>query len=606
MYALGISAFYHDSATALCLDGKIIAAAQEERFTRIKHDSRFPTNAIAFCLDFAGIDASQVEIVCYYDKPLLTFERLLDTYFAFAPRGFRSFSKALAVWLNYKLHIPREISKGLGESFKGEILFSQHHLSHAASAFYPSPFQSAAIITVDGVGEWSTTTIGRGNGNQIKLLEEIRFPHSLGLLYSAFAYYLGFTVNSGEYKLMGLAPYGSPRYVDLILDELIDLKEDGSFWMDMSYFDYCGGLRMTSRKFHELFGLPPKRPDAQFEQKHLDLAASIQEVTNRVMLRLAHHAAELTGETKLVLAGGCALNSVANGIIRREQIFHDLFIQPAAGDAGAAIGAALAAWHLYLGNDRAPEPEDGQLGSYLGPSYRSAEIKSWLDSIGARYQEFDRGQLATCIAEAIDSQKVVGLLHGRMEFGPRALGARSILADARSSEMQSKLNLKIKFRESFRPFAPAVLREDVVEYFDYDCDSPYMLLVEPIKESLRRNPTAQESHLTGIDRLKVVRSSIPAVTHVDLSGRLQTVTKERNGFFYDVIKAFKHRTGCDVIVNTSFNIRGEPIVNTPQEAYRCFMFTDMDMLVLEDFVLHKSEQPPFPGVEEYRRSFGVD
>ncbi len=606
MIILGISAFYHDSAAALCRDGKIIAAAQEERFSRVKHDARFPADAIRFCLDYAGIAADQVDIVCYYDKPLLTFERLLDTYFAFAPRGFRSFSKALSLWLNFKLHIPREIKRDIGEGFDGGILFSQHHLSHAASTFYPSPFERAAIVTIDGVGEWSTTTIGRGEGNRIEILKEIRFPHSLGLLYSAFTYYLGFTVNSGEYKLMGLAPYGEPKYVDLILEKLVDVKDDGSLWMDMRYFDYCHGLRMTSRKFHDLFGMKPKRPDEPFSQKQLDIAASIQEVTNQIMFKLARHAKEITGEKNLCLAGGCALNSVANGLIRRAGIFERIFIQPAAGDAGGAIGAALMAWHLFLGNGRMPEAMDGQSGSYLGPSYSSEEIRTFLDSIGAVYHKLECKETPTVIAEAIDHQKIVGLLQGRMEFGPRALGARSILADARSPKTQSKLNLKIKFRESFRPFAPAVLREDVADYFEDDCDSPYMLLVEPIKKSIRNRPSEAEQNLRGIDRLRTIRSSVPAVTHVDYSGRLQTVTKERNGIFYDIISAFKQRTGCSVIVNTSFNIRGEPIVNTPQEAYRCFMFTDMDMLVLENFVLHKSEQPPYPGAAKYRKSFGVD
>jgi carbamoyltransferase len=428
----------------------------------------------------------------------------------------------------------------------------------------------------------------------------------MGLLYSAFTYYLGFTVNSGEYKLMGLAPYGEPKYVDLILDKLVDVKDDGSLWMDMRYFDYCHGLRMTSRKFHDLFGMKPKQPDEPFNEKQLDIAASIQDVTNQIMLKLARHAKEITGEKNLCLAGGCALNSVANGLIRRAGIFERIFIQPAAGDAGGAISAALTAWHLFLGNGRMPEAMDGQSGSYLGPSYSSEEIRTFLDSIGAAYQKRERKDIPTVIAEAIDRQKVVGLLQGRMEFGPRALGARSILADARSPETQSKLNLKIKFRESFRPFAPAVLREDVADYFEDDCDSPYMLLVEPIKKSIRNRPSEAEQNLRGIDRLRSIRSSVPAVTHVDYSGRLQTVTKERNGIFYDIIRAFKDRTGCSVIVNTSFNIRGEPIVSTPQEAYRCFMFTDIDMLVLENLVLHKSEQPPYPGAEKYRKSFGID
>ena len=606
MYILGISAFYHDSAAALSCDGKIIAAAQEERFSRVKHDARFPEHAIRYCLEYAGITPKEIDIVCYYDKPLLTFERLLDTYFAFAPRGIQSFSKALSLWLNFKLHIPREIKRGIGDGFKWQILFSQHHLSHAASTFYVSPFDRAAIVTIDGVGEWSTTTIGRGRDNGIEIFKEIRFPHSLGLLYSAFTYCLGFTVNSGEYKLMGLAPYGKPKYVDLILDTLVDVKDDGSLWLDMRYFDYCCGLRMTSRRFHQLFGMSPKKPDEPFNQKQLDLAASVQEVTNQVMLKLARHAGELTGEDNLCLAGGCALNSVANGLIRRERIFENIFIQPAAGDAGGAIGAALATWHIFLGNDRVPERDDSQSGSYLGPSYSADDIKAFLDSIGAAYRQRGHDDIPRLIAEAIDQQKVVGLLQGRMEFGPRALGARSILADARSPKMQSKLNLKIKFRESFRPFAPAVLREDVADYFEQECDSPYMLLVEPLKEAIRNQPTASDQTLTGIARLKSIRSTIPAVTHVDYSGRLQTVTRERNGVFYDIIRAFKERTGCSVIVNTSFNIRGEPIVNAPQEAYRCFMFTDMDMLVLENIVLHKSEQPPYPGAGDYRKSFGVD
>ncbi len=606
MNILGISAFYHDSAACLIRDGKIIAAAHEERFSRVKHDACFPAGAVAYCLREAKITAADLDLVCYYDKPLLTFERLMETYLAFAPRGIRSFSKALPLWLHQKLHIPREIKRGLGREFKGKILFSQHHLSHAASAFFPSPFASAAILTIDGVGEWSTTTIGRGIGHRIELKKEIRFPHSLGLLYSAFTYYLGFAVNSGEYKLMGLAPYGEPKYVDVILSELIDLKGDGSFWLNMDYFDYCHGLRMTSKRFHKLFGMEPKAPDASFNVEQLDLAASIQEVTNRVMLRLAQSARELSGESRLCLAGGCALNSVANGLIRRRRIFDEIWIQPAAGDAGGALGAALAAWHIYGGHPRSCLPQDSQQGSYLGPRYSNTEIRDFLDKVGAYYTTYEPRQVAVHVANAISAGNVVGYFHGRMEFGPRALGARSILADARSPEMQSKLNLKIKFREGFRPFAPAVLEEDVGEYFEEAISSPYMLLVEPVRSHLRRQPSPEDSKLSGIDRLRWVKSTIPAVTHVDYSGRLQTVTKDRNGRFYDVIKAFKDLTGCGLIVNTSFNIRGEPIVNTPEEAYRCFMFTDMDMLVLEDFVLLKSDQPPFAGAAEYRARFGVD
>lgn len=606
MNILGLSAFYHDSAAALVQDGRIVAAAHEERFSRVKHDARFPAGAIAYCLNEGRISAAQLDCVCYYDKPLLTFERLMETYLAFAPRGIRSFSKALPLWLHHKLHIPREIRRGLGADFRGKILFSQHHLSHAASAFYPSPFESAAILTIDGVGEWSTTTLGRGRGSNIEILKEIRFPHSLGLLYSAFTYFLGFAVNSGEYKLMGLAPYGEPKYVDLILRELIEIKDDGSFWLNLDYFDYCHGLRMTSRKFHRLFGLEPKAPDERFSQEQLDLAASIQAVTNLIMLRLAHTLRDLSGERNLCLAGGCALNSVANGLIRRERIFDRLWIQPAAGDAGGALGAALAAWHIHLDNDRTPEPADSQQGSLLGPAYSSKQITEYLDSIDAKYQQLDSAQTAHRIAAAIDDGLVVGLVQGRMEFGPRALGARSILADARSPQIQSRLNLAIKFREGFRPFAPAVLREDVAAYFAEDCDSPYMLFVEPIRSSLRRQPTPDEAQLQGIDRLNWAKSVIPAVTHVDYSGRLQTVSRERNGFFYDILRAFKERTGCSVIVNTSFNIRGEPIVNTPEEAYRCFMFTEMDMLVLENIVLFKRDQPPFPGAQEYRARFGRD
>ncbi len=606
MNILGISAFYHDAAACLVQDGKIIAAAHEERFSRVKHDARFPAGAITYCLREGKISAADIDLVCYYDKPLLTFERLMETYLAYAPHGIRSFAKALPLWLHHKLHIPREIKRGLGNDFRGKILFSQHHLSHAASAFYPSPFENAAILTIDGVGEWSTTTIGKGCGNRIEILKELRFPHSLGLLYSAFTYYLGFAVNSGEYKLMGLAPYGEPKYADLILEKLIDVKDDGSFRMDMSYFNYCAGLKMTSRKFHDLFGLEPKKPDEPFTEKQLDIAASIQEVTNQIMLKLARHARDVTGESRLCLAGGVALNAVANGLIRRSGIFDEIWIQPAAGDAGGALGAALAAWYLHLGNDRAANPDDSQNGSLLGPAYSPEEIRTYLDGIGARYKQHSYAEAADRIAAALDSQQVVGLLQGRMEYGPRALGARSILADARSPETQSRLNLKIKFRESFRPFAPAVLEEDSGEYFESRVASPYMVLVEPIRESIRRAPNASEQALRGIEKLKTAKSTIPAVTHVDYSARLQTVSKERNGFFYEIVSAFKNRTGCGAVVNTSFNIRGEPIVNTPEDAYRCFMFTDMDMLVLENIILIKAEQPPFPGAVEYRAKFGVD
>lgn len=606
MFILGISAFYHDSAAALLDDDRIVAAAQEERFSRVKHDSSFPARAAAFCLQEAGISTDELGIIAYYDKPLLTFERLLDTYLAYAPRGFKSFRKALAVWLNTKLHLPREIRRGLPGPFSGELLFSRHHLSHAASAFFPSPFERAAILTIDGVGEWSTTTIGVGERNGIRLLKEITFPHSLGLLYSAFTYYLGFRVNSGEYKLMGLAPYGQPKYVDLILDKLIDVQEDGSFWMDMSYFNYCSGLEMTSGKFERLFGLPPRRPEEVIKEQHLNIAASIQEVTNRIMLRLAATARDLTGERNLVLAGGVSLNSVANGLIRRSGLFDNIFIQPAAGDAGGALGAALAAWHVHLNRERTPKPGDSQQGSYLGPRYSPDEIKRFLAQVGAKFSEVAVDSLPDRVAELLDRQMVVGLFQGRMEFGPRALGSRSILADARSSKMQSKLNLKIKFRESFRPFAPAILREDVPTYFEEDCESPYMLLVETFNESQRLPLSEEERGLQGLRRLNVHRSAVPAVTHVDYSGRLQTLTRERNGLFYEIVAAFRKRTGCPVVVNTSFNIRGEPIVHSPEEAYRCFMFTEMDGLVLENLILLKEDQPPYPGADLYQESFRPD
>ena len=606
MNILGISAYYHDAAACLVRDGKITAAAHEERFSRVKHDARFPAGAIAYCLREGKISAADIELVCYYDKPLLTFERLMETYLAYAPRGIRSFAKALPLWLHHKLHVPREIKRGLGKDFRGKVIFSQHHLSHAASAFYPSPFESAAILTIDGVGEWSTTTIGKGSGSKIEILKEIRFPHSLGLLYSAFTYYLGFAVNSGEYKLMGLAPYGEPKYVDLILDKLIDVKDDGSFWMDMSYFDYCTGLKMTSKKFHALFAIEPKKPDEPFTEKQLDIAASIQEVTNRIMLKLARHARDVTGESRLCLAGGVALNAVANGLIRRSGIFDDIWIQPASGDAGGALGAALAAWHLHLGNDRVANSDDSQNGSLLGPAYSPEEIRTYLDRVGARYTQCSYSEAADRIAAALDIQQVVGLLQGRMEYGPRALGARSILADARSPETQSRLNLKIKFRESFRPFAPAVLEEDSGEYFETKVASPYMVLVEPIRESIRRAPSAAEQALRGIEKLKTAKSTIPAVTHVDYSARLQTVSKDRNGFFYEIVKAFKDRTGCGVVVNTSFNIRGEPIVNTPEDAYRCFMRTDIDLLVLEDCLLEKVKQPKSKEGDAWRKEFVLD
>jgi carbamoyltransferase len=605
-YILGISALYHDSAATLLRDGEIIAAAQEERFTRVKHDARFPVSAIEFCLKTAGIDASQLNYVVYYDKPLLTFDRLLETWLAFAPRGFRAFFKALPVWLNEKLYIPKEIDRGLGGNYDGPILFTRHHQSHAASAYFPSPFDESAILTIDGVGEWATTTIGHGKGNKMRLLKEIRFPHSLGLLYSAFTYYTGFRVNSGEYKVMGLAPYGKPRFFDAIMKNLIDLREDGSFHMDMSYFNYCQGLTMTSDKFHALFGAPPRKPEEKLEQFHMDVAASVQKACEEVMLKLARYAKKLTGSRYLTMAGGCALNCVANGRIMKEGIFEDIFVQPAAGDAGGSLGAAQFIWFDYLNNPRKAAEGDSQKGSYLGPHYSTEEIEAYLKSASIPYKVYPGQSLAARVAELIDQQKVVGFFYGPMEFGPRALGARSIIGDARSSKMQSVMNLKIKFRESFRPFAPVVLAEKASEYFDFPKESPYMLMVAPVADAKRVALSEGAKNLTGIELLNQVRSSVPAITHVDYSARIQTLTDERNGMFYRVVKSFHERTGSPVIINTSFNIRGEPIVCRPEEAYRCFMLTDMDALVLENCVLLKEDQPPMEGADKYKQSFKLD
>ena len=605
---LGISAFYHDSAAALVVDGEIIAAAQEERFTRIKHDHEFPQNAVEYCLKEAGLTADKLDAVVFYDKPLLKFERLLETYLAFAPRGIASFFKALPLWLNQKLFLPKEIDKGLGNVYEGPIYFTTHHASHAASAFFPSPFDEAAIITFDGVGEWSTTTWGVGRGGKIDLRREIRFPHSLGLLYSAFTYYTGFKVNSGEYKLMGLAPYGRPIYAEKIFDNLIDLKDDGSFWLDQSYFNYCAGLTMTNNRFHQLFGRPPRQPEARLTEFEMDIAASIQKVTEEVMLRIARHVKRETAQTNLCLAGGVALNCVANGLMQREGIFENIWIQPAAGDAGGALGAALFAWFQLFDNPRRVTRPDAQRGSHLGPQFSNDEIKTYLDSINAKYR-FHQTENDLCggVANLLDAGKVIGLLAGRAEFGPRALGARSIIGDARNREMQSTMNLKIKFRESFRPFAPSCLRERATDYFEFDGESPYMLMVAPIAEKHRiYDDENGNGNLTGIEKLKLTRSDLPAITHVDYSARIQTVDQERNPRYYNIIKAFERLTGCGVIVNTSFNIRGEPIVNRPEEAYRCFMLTDMDALVLENFVLLKSEQPPMVGAEEYKKQFKLD
>ncbi len=589
MRILGISAYYHDAAACLVRDGEIVAAAQEERFSRRKHDPGFPSQAVSYCLREEGVAASDLDYVVFYDKPLIKFERLLETYLDYAPSGIRSFLQAMPLWLKEKLWIRENIAREL--SFEGKILFTEHHESHAAAAFYPSPFESAAILTIDGVGEWATSSYGYGRGNEVHMLAETRFPHSLGLLYSAFTYYTGFKVNSGEYKLMGLAPYGEPRYVQPILDELVDLREDGSLRLNMRYFDYCQGLTMTNRAFDELFGGPPRGPESEITRRETDLARSVQDVTELAMLRMARQAHAETGEKNLCLAGGVALNCVGNGRILREGPFEKVWIQPAAGDAGGALGAALSVWHQYLGSERDPlSGTDRMKGAYLGPSYPTEQIEGALASAGARFRRLPRPELLERTADALAQGKVVGWFQGRMEFGPRALGARSILGDPRSAEMQALINRKIKRRESFRPFAPSVLRQAAGEYFDLDCDSPYMLLTAPVREAKRVEPTADQQELFGIDKLQVPRSTIPAVTHVDCSARVQTVDRERCGVYYDLIDAFARKTGCPLLVNTSFNVRGEPIVCTPQDAYRCFMGTEMDLLVVEDFVLEKGDQ----------------
>ena len=602
MWILGVSAFYHDAAACLVQDGRIVAAAQEERFTRKRHDHRWPASAIAFCLKQAGIEARDLDVVSFYDKPLLKFERLLSTYAASAPWGLRSFWRAMPLWLKQKLWIPDLIRKEL-PGFDKQILFPEHHESHAASAFYPSPFDEAAILTVDGVGEWTTTSLGVGRGNRIELNQEIQFPHSLGLLYSAFTYYTGFKVNSGEYKVMGLAPYGEPKYAEVIYDKLIDLRDDGSFRLDLDYFDYCAGLTMTNKRFDRLFGGPPRAAESQLTQREMDLAASVQVVCEEAMLRLARHAHDKTGLKNLCLAGGVALNCVANGRLLREGPFERVWIQPAAGDAGGAVGAALIAWYDKLGKPRDAGGRDAMSAAYLGPEFSDDEIESFLQAEGAPYHPLaDR---ARDTAKMLADGGVVGWFQGRMEFGPRALGARSILGDARSTSMQSTMNLKIKFRESFRPFAPSVLREKCADYFELDADSPYMLLTAPVKKSLRRDETDAEKAKWGIDRLNVPRSTIPAVTHVDYSARVQTVTRD-NGAYYDLLRAFDETAGCAVVVNTSFNVRGEPIVCTPADAYKCFMRTEMDHLVLGRYHLKKSEQPALVDDEDWRARHELD
>ncbi len=607
---LGISAFYHDSAAALVIDGQLVAAAQEERFTRKKHDHEFPRCAIAYCLQEAGIRPDDVEYVGFYDKPLLKFDRLLETYILYAPAGLRSFMKAMPLWLRQKLHMPREIRRGVGGARRQPIVFTEHHESHAASAFFPSPFDEAAILTLDGVGEWATASFGSGRGNRISLTHELHFPHSLGLLYSAFTYFCGFKVNSGEYKLMGLAPYGEPRYRDLILRHLIDLKQDGSFRMDMSYFNYCQGLTMTSRRFDDLFGGRPRAPESPLTEREMDLAASIQDVTEEVMLRIARHVHKQTGSDNLCLAGGVALNCVGNGRILREGPFEEIWIQPAAGDAGGALGVALFISHQLLGERREPQPGDGQRGSLLGPRFTTDQVTHVLDALGARYRVLtDEDALCEYVAELIASGRVVGWVQDRMEFGPRALGSRSILGDARSPEMQSVMNLKIKFRESFRPFAPSVLQERASDYFEMQAGehSPYMLLVAPIRSD-RRLPVSTNGHRKGIDKLKERRSEVPAVTHVDYSARVQTVDERRHRRYYKLLRAFERRTGCGVVINTSFNVRGEPIVCSPAEAYRCFLATNIDALVLENAVLLKDEQVKLQPheVDHYLSQFSLD
>jgi len=591
---LGISAFYHDSAAALIIDGRIVAAAQEERFTREKHDDGFPKHAIAYCLHEAGLSSSELDYVGFYDKPLMKFERLLETYLAFAPVGFKSFSKAMPLWINQKLHLPREMRSALGGQYKKRFIFTEHHEAHAASAFFPSPFQEAAILTLDGVGEWATASWGFGRGNEINLLHELRFPHSLGLLYSAFTYFTGFEVNSGEYKLMGLAPYGEPQYVDLILDKLIDLKEDGSFRMDLSYFNYCQGLTMTSKKFDKLFDRPPRRPGSEITQQDMDIAASIQWVTEEIMLRAARHVHARTGMTNLCLAGGVALNCVGNGRILREGPYENIWIQPAAGDAGGALGVAAFIWYQLLGHERKAAPGDEQRGSLLGAAYTDAEIQAFLDKTGAVYKHYkDDEALCGSIAEAIAHNKVVGWFQGGMEFGPRALGSRSILGDARDETMQRTINMKVKFREGFRPFAPIILREHVHEYFDMNGqqESPYMLLVTTVRADKRLEHPPELAGTRGLDLLKQKRSVIPAVTHVDYSARIQTVDSERHGLLHRLMERFYEKTGCPVMVNTSFNLSWEPIVCSPEDAYRTFMGSGIDVLCMGHFVLTKPIQP---------------
>ena len=606
MNILGLSAYYHDSAACLLQEGRLVAAAQEERWTRKKHDHRFPSEAIGYCLAEKNLQVADLDLVAFYDLPFLKFERLLETYLAFAPVGLRSFLQAMPLWIKEKLWLPERIKKELG--YQGPLLFVEHHQSHAASAFFPSPFQRSAVLTIDGVGEWATTSWGVGCDQIIQLMAELHFPHSLGLLYSAFTYFTGFKVNSGEYKVMGLAPYGDPKYADLILTHLLDLKEDGSFKLNMKYFNYCQGLTMTNRKFADLFGGPPRRPETPLTQREMDLAASIQTVTEAVVMRLARQVHRQTGEKNLVLAGGVALNCVANGRLLREGPFENIWIQPAAGDAGGALGAALFAWHQHLGKPRPliEDRLDRQEGSYLGPAFSEDHIRAFLQQQGIPARKLSWEELPQVVARLIAEEKVVGWFEGRMEFGPRALGSRSILGDARSPKMQSVMNLKIKFRESFRPFAPSVLAERCPDYFTLNRPSPYMLLVGEVRPHLRKALRPGDQTLSGLEKLKTVRSTIPAVTHVDYSARVQTVHPETNPLYYQLLKAFEALTGCGVIVNTSFNVRGEPIVCTPAQAYTCFRRTEMDCLVLGPYLLEKHDQPPWPEAEDWRKEFQAD
>ena len=612
MYILGISAFYHDSAACLLKDGEIVAAAQEERFTRKKHDASFPHHAIQYCLKEADIVASQIDNVVFYEKPFVKFERLLETYLAFAPKGFTSFAKAMPVWIKDKLFqksaLIKELNSTIDENvnWQERLLFSEHHLSHAASAFYPSPFESAAVLTLDGVGEWTTTSLAIGKGRDLKVVKEIHFPHSLGLLYSAFTYYTGFKVNSGEYKVMGLAPYGEPRYADLIREKLIAVADDGSFQLDMSYFDYATGLTMTNKKFDALFGGPPRTSESELTQREMDLAASVQRVTEDIVIALAKGIAKETSEKNLCLAGGVALNCVTNGILVREKIFDNIWIQPAAGDAGGALGAALSTWYLYHNKERSLSIEsDAMKGAYLGPEFKDDAIEAELKACRAVYRKLSEDELINEVATALADEKAVGWMQGRMEFGPRALGGRSIIADPRSTVMQKQLNLKVKYRESFRPFAPSVLREDVGEWFEHDTDSPYMLLVADVQKNKRLTMTTEEETLFGIDKLNVPRSSVPAITHVDYSARIQTVHKGTNPRYHAVISKFKEKTGCPLLVNTSFNVRGEPIICTPTDAFKCFMGTEMDVLAVGSYVLYKEQQEE-AFKENYEEQYELD